>query len=243
MNKNLDFLLQKPIAHRGLHSDKCPENSLSAFLRAIAHNYPIELDVQLTSDGKLVVFHDWVLERMTGNKKSVSEITFAELEKLRLQNIDEKIPLFMEVLQLVSGRVPIVIEIKHRGLNMKICEKVKDILYNYSGDVAISSFNPFVVRWFKKNMPEIVRGQNFTDFADNNKVVAFVKKISVYVLWLISNNNSDFFAIRASMLPKDFVLKRVQKSNKSIVAYSFVDKSEYDKVRFVVDNYFFDIKE
>lgn len=102
------------IAHRGLFNNNsdAPENSLAAFRNALEHGFGMELDVQLTKDGKLVVFHDFDLKRMCGVHKKLTELTYAELEQYSLKNSTEKIPLFSDVLELVNGKVPLVVEIK-----------------------------------------------------------------------------------------------------------------------------------
>ena len=113
MKKNIDFILKTPIAHRGLHNVKAPENSLAAFRLAIEHGNVIELDVHMLADGKIVVFHDDNLKRMTGVDAVIKDKTFAELSKLWLKKSSQKIPLLTEVLDLVDGKVPIIIEIKY----------------------------------------------------------------------------------------------------------------------------------
>ena len=102
------------IAHRGLFDNnaEAPENSLAAFRNAVEHGFGMELDVQLTKDEKLVVFHDFDLKRMCGVHKKLTELTYAELEQYFLKNSTEKIPLFSDVLELINGKVPLVVEIK-----------------------------------------------------------------------------------------------------------------------------------
>lgn len=145
------WLVNQPIAHRGLHNDALPENSLASFENAIKHGYAIEMDVQMTKDGELVVFHDDLLDRMTSAVGDIREKNFNEIFELTLKHSEEKIPLFREFLQLVGGRTPLLIEIKdHKHIGIAE-EKIKDILDEYHGEFAIQSFNPFIVKWFKKN--------------------------------------------------------------------------------------------
>ncbi len=148
-------------AHRGLHSyDKSvPENSLAAFRLAVESGYGMELDVQLSKDGKVVVFHDGDLKRICGVDKRVDELTFAELRELRLCGTDEVIPLFSEVLDLVAGRQPIICELKTGKRNRELCEKTFELIDFYEGDVCIESFDPFIVAWFREHAKHIVRGQ------------------------------------------------------------------------------------
>lgn len=153
--------MHKNFAHRGLHSrDKSvPENSLKAFDLASEAGYGMELDVQLSKDGEVVVFHDDTLDRVCGVDARVDELTYDELKDLRLCGTEETIPLFSEVLKTVHGRGPLIVELKTGKRNKELCEKTCALLRRYSGEYCIESFNPFIVRWFRKNAPEIVRGQ------------------------------------------------------------------------------------
>ena len=147
------------IAHRGFFdNDKIPENSLPAFEKAVEFGYGIELDVQLTRDGKLVVFHDESLKRMTGLKKKLTDLNFKDLKELTLLDSDISIPLLDDVLKTVDGKVPLIIEIKAHGPFIKTSEALAQRLDSYSGPFCIESFNPAVVRWFWKNRPEWARG-------------------------------------------------------------------------------------
>ncbi|MBR6381045.1 MAG: glycerophosphodiester phosphodiesterase, partial [Lachnospiraceae bacterium] len=112
-------------AHRGLFlkDQSVPENSLEAFRRAVAGGYGMELDVQLSKDGQVVVFHDDTLERVCGVKKRVDALTFAELRELRLYSTEEQIPLFSEVLETVGGKTPLIVELKNGPRNRELCEK------------------------------------------------------------------------------------------------------------------------
>jgi len=240
MRKNINFLIEKSIAHRGLWNNEIAENSLSAFSRAVDKKYPIELDAQITTDGTLVVFHDWTLERMTGIKGELSHKTYSDIKNAKLQNTNQTIPLFEDVLDLVDGDVPIIVEIKSKSyLNFDICKKVYDVLKKYNGKYAISSFNPFVVSWFAKNAPEVVRGQNFTNFGNRNFMIAFMKKMFLYVSWIKSNNRPDFFVIRAQMIPHSFPVHKALKNKKSILAYAVKDYDEYVRIKDIIDNEFF----
>ena len=148
-------------AHRGLHTrDKSiPENSLPAFERAAREGYGIELDVQLSRDGKVVVFHDNTLDRVCGVHARVDEKTWAELQELRLCGTEYGIPLFSEVLNTVRGRGPLIVELKSGRRNRELCEKTYAMLQNYRGEACIESFNPFIVMWFRFHAKDLLRGQ------------------------------------------------------------------------------------
>ncbi len=153
--------MYRNFAHRGLHNrDKSiPENSLTAFERAASAGYGMELDVQLSRDGEVVVFHDDDLKRVCGVDAKVCDMTLAELKELRLCGTSETIPLFSEVLKCVRGRGALIVELKNGKRNKELCEKTYELLRSYSGEYCIESFNPFIVRWFKRNAPEVLRGQ------------------------------------------------------------------------------------
>ena len=146
-------------AHRGLHGNGVVENSLEAFKLAVDNNFGIELDVQLSKDGEVVVFHDGTLNRMTGVDKNVIDLTLQELKELRLKDSDQTIPTFKEVLALVDGKVPLLVEIKGDTFDFSVCPKVAEILKEYKGDFLIESFNPFIVKEMKKYLPDVLYGQ------------------------------------------------------------------------------------
>ena len=156
-------------AHRGLHNGTRAENSLSAFAAAVDAGYGIELDVRLCSDGELVVFHDDTLERMTGEEGRVDARTLAELKELRLGNTEDRIPTFSEVLSLVDGRVPLLVEIKEDAFKYAVTEKAVEMLHSYRGAYIIESFNPLAVWKVKKLMPEAIRGQLADNFLKQKK--------------------------------------------------------------------------
>lgn len=150
------WILTRPAAHRGLHGGAIPENSLAAFDAAARSGYPIELDVQMTADGKLAVFHDDNLQRMTGLSADIRETEYAEVKSLRLGG-EHCIPDFSEALELVAGRVPLLIEIKTQK-RAGIAEAVLKALEGYSGEFAIQSFDPRIMLEIKKLKPEVLRG-------------------------------------------------------------------------------------
>ncbi|MER2151371.1 MAG: glycerophosphodiester phosphodiesterase family protein [Candidatus Limivicinus sp.] len=160
-------------AHRGLHSRdrSIPENSLAAFRLAAEEGYGIELDVQLSKDGEVVVFHDDTLDRVCGVHARVDDLTWDELRKLRLCGTEEGIPLFSEVLKNIQGCEALIVELKNGPRNRELCEKTLALLETYHGNVCIESFNPLIVAWFRFHAPDLVRGQLATtikNYADDN---------------------------------------------------------------------------
>lgn len=147
-----DWLFNSPIAHRGLHDEKYPENSMPAFAKAIEYGFNIEIDVHLTADKQIVVFHDDNLKRVCGLDKPVKACTLKELKKLRLCGSEYAIPTLDEFLELVKGQVGILCEIK--GVlpwELDISKAVLDRLKNYDGNIALQSFNFGAVRYCIKH--------------------------------------------------------------------------------------------
>ena len=165
----LDEMKGRLYAHRGLHDNRgsAPENSLAAFAKAVENGYGIELDVQLSRDGIPVVFHDHLLKRAARDETgqpvngAVSDYTLEELRRFHLFDSEEKIPLFSEVLSLVNGAVPIIVEIKaEMGSDCEtLCQKADQLLSKYPGKYVVESFHPMAVLWYRRHRPEIIRGQ------------------------------------------------------------------------------------
>ena len=162
----LDSYKKTYIAHRGLFDNlkNCPENSLKAFECAVRQGYGIELDVQMTKDKKLVVFHDDSLKRMCNIEKKISECTYEEIASYHLLESSQIVPLFSEVLSVIDGKVPVIIEVKTDSDYLELCEKVSEELNKYDGEYCIESFHPLVVAWFRINHPHIIRGQLSTHY-------------------------------------------------------------------------------
>ena len=164
-------------AHRGLYTEDqtVPENSLPAFKMAAEAGYGVELDLQITRDDKVVVFHDDDLERACGpalqkladsgvsvpSGLEIKDWTYRELCQLTLFESKETIPLFSDVLKTVAGRVPMIVEFKSVGsdLNAHLCARACRLLDNYDGPYMVESFDPRIVKWFRLNRPKVLRGQ------------------------------------------------------------------------------------
>ena len=158
-------------AHRGLHGSGVPENSMEAFRLALEGGYGIELDVHLMADGQLAVIHDSSLKRTAGADVDIEDLTQEELSKYRLENTDEQIPLFSDVLALFDGKAPMIIELKaERGNHEALSAAVCSLLEGYKGVYCIESFDPRVLYWLRKNRPEICRGQLAENFFTDQSV-------------------------------------------------------------------------
>ncbi len=147
-------------AHRGLHdgNQQIPENSLQAFRLAVENGYGMELDVQLTKDKQLVVFHDKTLARVCGADLVLHNLTYDELQLYPLPD-GSTIPLFSQVLDLVNGQVPMIVEVKYHGDVTAIAKATHEALKNYKGAYCVESFHPLAMYYFRKNAPEVLRGQ------------------------------------------------------------------------------------
>jgi glycerophosphoryl diester phosphodiesterase len=159
--RDADSIWGAHYAHRGLYNrdQSVPENSLEAFGAAANAGYGMELDLTITTDGEIVVFHDDMLTRACGVDKDIRDCTWEELQTYRLFGTDQRIPLFSEMLELVGGRVPLIVELKHTKRYRELCAGAAALLDVYPGAYCIESFDPRIVRWFAVHRPEVVRGQ------------------------------------------------------------------------------------
>lgn len=148
-------------AHRGLHDNGgiAPENTLAAFGKAAEQGYGIELDVQLTKDDQVVVAHDFNIKRICGVDADIDTLTWEELQRYPVFGSQERIPLLRDVLELVDGRVPLIVEIKYKNSHSRICQKAQAILQNYKGVYCVESFHPQAVFWYRTHRPGLCRGQ------------------------------------------------------------------------------------
>ena len=186
-------------AHRGLHGNGVPENSMAAFRAALDHGYGIELDLHLLKDGNLAVIHDSKLVRTTGAEGCVEDLTTKDLTNYRLENTEETIPLFSQVLELYRGEAPLIVELKATSKNHgALCEAACNMLESYNGPYCLESFDPRCVAWLKKHRSHLIRGQlteNF--FKSNSKLPGIVKFVMKYNLLHIATR-PDFVAYRFS---------------------------------------------
>ncbi len=231
------WLFNTPIAHRGLHDDVAPENSFAAAAKAIEKGYPIELDVHLTKDEKVVVFHDDNLKRMTGVDREIEDCTWEELSELKLGDSEERIPLFEDFLKFVDGRVPLLIEIKQAKAQTGYLELFTyRLLEHYKGDYAIQSFNPFSVNWFKENEPDVIRGILSCFYKNSN-----MSKIRRWLLKAMMFNTQcqpDFLSYCSEDLPNKYVARDL--SSAPCICWTVRSQEEADRVRPYVRNIIFE---
>lgn len=187
-HRGLKTLSKWAYAHRGLHGDGIPENSLKAFRHAVAEGYGAELDVHLLADGNLAVIHDSSLKRTAGADIDIEQLTTEDLQKYYLEDTLECIPEFSQVLSIFEEKAPIIVELKSKGNNVDaLCRAVCRYLDDYSGEYCIESFDPRCVFWFRKHRPKVVRGQLAENyFKTENFKLPFLVKI------LMANHLTNF---------------------------------------------------
>lgn len=163
-HKRISALVATPYAHRGLHGGDIPENSRAAFSAAVGEGHGIELDVVASREGDAIVFHDDELDRLTDEAGAVAEQSSAELRRMALSGSTETIPSLAEALQLIAGRVPLLIEVKAPDRQVAaLCLSVLRSLDGYRGPVGVMSFNPGVGRWFARHGERVPRGLVVTE--------------------------------------------------------------------------------
>ena len=147
-------------AHRGLHGQDAPENSLAAFERAAQRGYGVEMDVRLTGDGQLAVIHDETLFRMCGADAAVGDLPLERVQAYCLSGTEMRVPSFSQALATVDGRVPLLIEIKPSGRAWKqIARGVSEEMKGYGGAWCVESFDPRILWWFRRHEKGVARGQ------------------------------------------------------------------------------------
>ncbi len=198
------WLRSVPVAHRGLHDigKGIPENSVAAFRAAMEAGFAIECDVRLAADGVPMVFHDGDLKRLTGAEGKTDALTSAELGKLSILGTGENAPTFAAFLDLVAGRVPLLIEVKNYGdaTAEKLAAASWSVLKDYAGDYAIQSFAPDVVAWFEVHAPHVPRGQIATD-PDAMSSLTEAERVALKAKLAAGHGDPDFIAYDVKLLP------------------------------------------
>lgn len=237
IRQDYKWLTETYVAHRGLFDNVgIPENSLPAFVRAAENGFGIETDVQMSKDGVLVVFHDDELKRMTGAEGKLVDYTFEELRKLKLGNTDCVIPTFEEFLQAANG-VNLVVEIKTHENIGEVEQKTYEALKGYGGHYCVESFNPFIIRWFKVNAPEVIRGTLSCAF--EQAPWSRFKKNLLANLKLCKWNGSQFIAYDAATIRANKAVKKFGKKI-PVICWTVTSQAQYDELRDCFDNMIFD---
>ena len=237
--KEVSWIIETPIAHRGLDNGSIPENSMAAFLNAIEKGYTIELDVQFTKDKELIVFHDDDLSRLTNDNRKVKDVNYQELKNLKLENTDEKIPTLKEVVEMVDNQVPLIIEIKDGEDIIGLSEKTYNIMKNYKGRYAIQSFNPFILEWFKNNASEVIRGQLSGTFREDAESLKFYEKFVLKNLLLNFKSKPNFIAYELDGV-NNLSVKLLKGRNYPIISWTIENEEDMKKAYESTDNIIFD---
>jgi glycerophosphoryl diester phosphodiesterase len=235
-----DHLFAPPVAHRGLwRPDGAPENSLAAFQAAAAAGYGIELDVQLSADGEVMVFHDTRLERMTGAAGKLSERTTAELSELRLAGTDERIPTLAETLALVGRRSMVHIELKTPyGAVGPLEQRVHEIIIDHAGPLCVIGFNPYSHQWFAERHPQILRGLDSYSYKDAPGMSPEQRK-SFARLEQVAIARPHFLALGLDMLPGALAAEH-RARGLPIVAWTVREPGHWEAIKDGCDNLIFE---
>ena len=231
----MEWLQSVPIARGGLHDEKRPENSLEAFTKAIEEGYGIELSVHLSPDGVLLVFDEYSLERMTGVVGDIRRLDSGFTRSLELLESEARIPTLQEVLRVVDGQVPLLIEIKSEGAVGELESAIVTALKGYRGEVAVESFNPYTLAWFVKNAPEFARGQRSGSLS--NTSLPSYKKFLLRNLFVNFISKPNFIVYEADALPR-FIVKMWR--NKPLLSWTVRSHEEQAAVLKHSDNIIFE---
>jgi len=237
-----DFVFAPAIAHRGLWSkDGPPENSLAAFEAACEAGYGIELDVQLSSDGEAMVFHDSKLVRLTGREGRVTDHTAADLAAMTLPGSEETIPTLSETLTLVGRRALVLIELKTPyGEVGPLEQRVHDIIIDHAGPIAIIGFNPYSHAWYADRHPNVLRGLDSHAYRGPDAArLAPEQRKSFAKLEHVAIARPHFLALGLDMLPSARA-DEYRSDGMPIVAWTTRSPGEWDKVSAHCDNHIFE---
>ncbi len=239
--------LERPITHRGLHdkSDTRAENSLKSFQAAIDRGYGIELDLQLSKDGVAMVFHDYELSRLTCESGATAQRTAQELNDIALLNDGGPIPTLTQVLDLVDGRVPLLIEIKDQdgimGPNVGPLEKATaDALKSYKGDAAIMSFNPHSIAAIKSHNTGRPLGLVTAAYdADGWSTIPAARRDELRQIPDFDRVNACFISHEAADLDRERVAE-LKAAGHHILCWTIRSSAQEKEARRIVDNVTFE---
>jgi len=234
------WVTDRPIAHRGLHGEHRPENSLAAFEAAVDAGLPLELDVHASVDAEAVVFHDESLLRMTETEGDVRTWPWHRLRDLNLGGTTERVPSLAQVLRMVCGRVPVVVEIKNSGAVGVIERAVARVLEQYEGPVAVQSFNPLSMAWFRRERPDIPRGLLAGDMHESDFGLA--KRVLLQRMLLAPHVRPAYvgYDLQALPEPSASLLRRL---GIPLLAWTVRTREEQTRAMKLADNYIFEFVE
>ncbi len=221
-------------AHKGLYSldQTIPENSMPAFAAAVENGYGVDLDIQSTRDDKIICFCNSHIRSACGIDEMPSVFNYDQLQKLKLFGSEEHIPLLSDVLSMINGRVPVIIEIKSPGIRgglWTLCERVYDVLCQYNGEYCIASFDPQVLRWFRENAEDVIRMQatmQYFDWRDEH-----TKKLKSFILsHLLSNCISRPHIVAYKIGKQSVSAARCRKMGAPLVLYTSKQAHRHEEI-------------
>ncbi|MDR2091220.1 MAG: glycerophosphodiester phosphodiesterase [Clostridiales bacterium] len=232
------WLFTSKIAHRGLHNEKYPENSIPAFQNAVDNGFNIETDLHILKDGKIALFHDLNTLRVCGIDSKVAALSSGDLKNYRLNGTEYTVPLLEDLLAIAEGKTGLLLELKATSCQCgDFCKKVYDALKDYKGDFAVQSFNPMAVLWFKKHAPEIFRGQ-LSGFYNGSLIMRAI----VYPLKSLrfrKLNRPDFIAYNVENLPNKYS-DAAKRENLKLLAWTVKTPANVETAESCCDNYIFE---
>ena len=235
-----DLLTSRPITHRGLWAPGgAPENSLGAFQAAASADYGIELDVQLSSDGEAMVFHDTTLERLCGVEGRLADHTAAELQAMKLCGTDETIPTLTEALTMIGHQSLVLIEIKIPFGDVGALEKrVSEVLIDHNGPTAVIGFNPYSHAWFAKHHPQTLRGLDSYSYDDDETLARDLRK-SYAALEHVPLAKPQFLVLGLDIVTKPPAAK-LRADGLPVVAWTIRSEADWDAHKAHADNMIFE---
>ena len=217
-------------AHRGLHGEGVPENSMAAFKAALDGGFGIEFDVHLLADGNLAVIHDSLLNRTTGQAGRIEDLSTEDLKKYPLEGTEETIPTFAQLLELYNGKAPLIVELKPvDGNHAQLTETACKMLDAYPGPYCLESFDTRCIQWLKKHRPELIRGQLAYDYVSSKEdmpdILKFVLKHNLLNFTCVPDFVAYRYCDRKKTLSNDLCRKLWKAQG---VSWTLKTKEEYD---------------
>lgn len=237
--KKLNLKKGTIVAHRGLHDKNIPENTIASFKEALKYQIPIECDVHILKDNTIVVFHDDSLIRLCNSDKKIKNCTYSEIKQYYIKESEEKIPTINEVLELINGQVPIIIELKYDVNKYRLEKHLAEILDQYKGDYYIKSFWPLTMMWWKKHRRKDKRGF-LIKVKDQNKLkVWFLEHITSLL-------DLDFISYEQGFYDRPFI-KKMQKKGVPIFYWTIKNNQQLEQADqygdvFIIENIKYDSK-
>lgn len=227
MKRSIKWMTNRPLAHKGLHDTLTPENTLGAFRKAISNNYGVEIDLQMTKDGTIVVFHDYDLKHLLGIEGNILEVNYEYIKDAKVLNSQESVPTFEAFLKLIDGQIPVLIEVKdHKNIGI-MEQKILDCLGDYKGEFALQSFNTDIVRWFIDNAPQYTTGQLAEEISEDD-----------VVFWNKLDNGPEFLSHDLRDIKRQRVLDFKKKM--PIIMWTAKSQEDVDNCQEYYDNFMFE---